>query len=316
MFCMQCGKQLPDDAKFCSACGARITSAPRTAAPTRSPSRPAAPQTPARPATPQSGARPVTPQAPARTAAPGRPSAPTPNPTRPAAPNPTRPAAPQTPTRSTAPAQNTSANTQSSQSAQGAQKKTNPLLVILVCIAVYFIFRYIGGSFAGTLGARTIDDTPFAAATGESFSEILPDGYSASGFNVTPSGYAAYVKEDSDGMIYLMEFGYEEDLVKEIITTIFVPTSDWGDSEIGVFLTNANATIQELQQEHLFTSGRASVVGDYEYAYVKIQMKNMDIKYNIDAAVEEELITVSADTDTLSMYQTEQMLKADGYAKK
>lgn len=310
MFCMQCGKQLPDDAKFCSACGARITAAPRTAAPTRSPSRPA---------TPQSSTRPVTPQAPGRTAAPGRPSAPTPNPTRPAAPNPTRPAAPQTPTRSAAPAQNTSANTrnpQSGQTTQGAQKKTNPLLVILVCIAVYFIFRYIGGSFAGAPGSRTIDDTPFAAATGESFSEILPDGYSASGFNVTPSGYAAYVKEGSDGMIYLMEFGYEEDLVKEIITTVFVPTSDWGDSEIGAFLTNANATIQELQQEHLFTSGKASVVGDYEYAYVKIQMKNMDIKYNIDAAVEEELITVSADTDTLSMYQTEQMLKEDGYAKK
>lgn len=55
MYCRFCGKQIPDQAKFCPECGADLAPAPSAAPPESTPSFPAAPAAPVEPAMPPAG---------------------------------------------------------------------------------------------------------------------------------------------------------------------------------------------------------------------------------------------------------------------
>ena len=55
MYCRFCGKQIPDQAKFCPECGADLAPAPSAAPPESTPSFPAAPAAPVEPAMPPQG---------------------------------------------------------------------------------------------------------------------------------------------------------------------------------------------------------------------------------------------------------------------
>ena len=55
MYCQFCGKQIPDQAKFCPECGADLAPAPSAAPPEGTPSFPAAPAAPVEPAMPPQG---------------------------------------------------------------------------------------------------------------------------------------------------------------------------------------------------------------------------------------------------------------------
>ena len=263
MFCMKCGKQLPEDARFCSACGAETDRTVRKTAA----ERPAAAQTAA-------AAQPVRPAA--------------------AAPKPA------------AAAQNHT---------QKAKKNTNPLplIIFFACIylAAFWLLRQGEGS-----KAPVIDNIPFSSASGQTFEQILPQSYLASERKVNTPGYAAYVMEDAEGIIYLMEYGYEKDLVKEVVSSVLIPTSGWSSADIGNYLIEVNEMIDAMHDQHSFVTGSASVVGAYEYVVVEVHMTDMDLELNLRIAVEEELIIVDGEIQTLSMYLTEQNMRSEGYAKK
>ena len=55
MYCRFCGKQIPDQAKFCPECGADLAPAPSAAPPENTPFFPAAPAAPVEPAMPPQG---------------------------------------------------------------------------------------------------------------------------------------------------------------------------------------------------------------------------------------------------------------------
>lgn len=55
MYCRFCGKQIPDQAKFCPECGADLAPASSAAPPESTPSFPAAPAAPVEPAMPPQG---------------------------------------------------------------------------------------------------------------------------------------------------------------------------------------------------------------------------------------------------------------------
>lgn len=55
MYCRFCGKQIPDQAKFCPECGADLAPAPSAAPPESTPFFPAAPVVPVEPAMPPQG---------------------------------------------------------------------------------------------------------------------------------------------------------------------------------------------------------------------------------------------------------------------
>ena len=55
MYCRFCGKQIPDQAKFCPECGADLAPAPSAAPPESTPSFPAAPVVPVEPTMPPQG---------------------------------------------------------------------------------------------------------------------------------------------------------------------------------------------------------------------------------------------------------------------
>lgn len=55
MYCRFCGKQIPDNAKFCSECGANLAPAPSTAPEESAPAVPMAPENAAAPAMPPQG---------------------------------------------------------------------------------------------------------------------------------------------------------------------------------------------------------------------------------------------------------------------
>ena len=55
MYCRFCGKQIPDQAKFCPECGADLAPAPSAAPPEGTPSFPAASAAPVEPAMPPQG---------------------------------------------------------------------------------------------------------------------------------------------------------------------------------------------------------------------------------------------------------------------
>ena len=55
MYCRFCGKQIPDNAKFCSECGANLAPAPSTAPEESAPAVPMASDVPTAPAMPPQG---------------------------------------------------------------------------------------------------------------------------------------------------------------------------------------------------------------------------------------------------------------------
>ena len=192
------------------------------------------------------------------------------------------------------------------------------MLTIVLCIALFLAARYFFGS--GISSTPTIGSSGFSSSSGESFQQILPESLPAfrlSGYKLTSPDTASYVKEASDGTIYLMQFGYDKDVVQEIVTTVFTPSSGWDHSQASSFTANAEARISEMHASYGFIDGNTFVVGNYEYVAVQIYLKYMDKSGNIRIAEGRDLITLSSgNSDSISMYRTEQALRSDGYARK
>ena len=123
---------------------------------------------------------------------------------------------------------------------------------------------------------------------------------------------AAFAAVDQDGIIEKMEFGYKDDVIKEMVNTLYFPISGMDDTE--------KSALEAMVKENL--SGYLAVdfcttsynMGNLYYT-VSLHFTDLDVAENIQKMSEFGILAGNG-ADRLSMAQTESNLIAGGYTKK
>ena len=123
---------------------------------------------------------------------------------------------------------------------------------------------------------------------------------------------AAFATVDQDGMIEKLEFGYKDDVIKEMVNTLYFPISGMDDAEKNAL----DAAVKENLSGYIavdFCSASYNM-GNLYYT-VTLHFTELDIAENIQKMSEFGILTGEG-ADRLSMTETENSLVAAGYVKK
>ena len=151
------------------------------------------------------------------------------------------------------------------------------------------------------------------AAANETYTEIFNSRYiveMGAMFRGLDSAEFAIVR-DGD-MIEKLQYGYENDIIKEMINTLYYPVSDMDDAQ----KSGLDATVKE-NLAACTSADFCSVtynMGNLYYT-VELHFTDLDSAENLQKMYEFGLINESG-ANYISMQQTEANLIADGYVKK
>lgn len=121
---------------------------------------------------------------------------------------------------------------------------------------------------------------------------------------------ANFVTEFDDGMIFCSDYGYEDDIVKEMVETMYIPVSDYTESE----KTNLQNTMKSnFEVCEAIDCCTVNYQMSANYFTVTMRCSDIDKEENYSALFEAGIL----DTNTyISMSATESQLLADGAIKK
>ena len=130
-------------------------------------------------------------------------------------------------------------------------------------------------------------------------------------FLMLDSAAFAMVSEET-GMIEKMEYGYKDDIVKELINTVYYPISEMTDDE----KTQLDTGVQEALAGYTELSFcDANFNMGNSYYTVKLHFTDLDTIENVKALSDLGLVT-GDDSGLISMKESESGLLAAGYIKR
>ena len=123
---------------------------------------------------------------------------------------------------------------------------------------------------------------------------------------------AAFATVNDEGMIEKMEYGYKDDVVKEMINTLYYPISEMTEDQ----KTLLDSSVKEALASYTDLSFcEASFDMGNSYYTVKLHFTGLDTAENVKALSDLGLVT--GDTSGLiSMKESETALLANGYIKR
>ena len=124
---------------------------------------------------------------------------------------------------------------------------------------------------------------------------------------------AAYASVDDEGMIEKLEYGYKDDIVKEMINTLYYPVAEMTEDQKTQLDTGVKEALASYTDLSFCTS---SYDMGNNYYTVKLQFSNLDNIDNVKALQDLGLVTGDATTGLISMEQTDSNMIAAGYIKR
>lgn len=206
---------------------------------------------------------------------------------------------------------------------QKKEKKRTPVWVTLIVVAVAFLI----GKFLIAPSMLSEPQKDQSSYQQEETSQSDSDAVTVSGKyseiftsrNIVemPAMFmrldsAAFAAVDQDGMIEKLEFGYKDDVIKEMVNTLYFPISGMDDTEKNAL----KAMVKENLSGYLavdFCSASYNM-GNLYYT-VSLHFTDLDVAENIQKMSEFGILSADG-ADCLSMAQTESNLIAGGYTKK
>lgn len=124
---------------------------------------------------------------------------------------------------------------------------------------------------------------------------------------------AAFATVSSDGMIEKLEYGYQDDVVKEMINTLYYPISDMTEEQ----KTQLDAAVKETLADYTSLSfcNDTYDMGNLYYI-VKLQFTDLGSGANVQKLQELGLVTGDDNSGLISMTETESSLLASGFIKR
>ena len=306
MFCVKCGTQLPDDAKFCNNCGASIGAAPA-----------AEPAPVAEPAPAPVAEAPVVEEAPA--------------PVVEEAPK-AEPAPVAAPVAEEAPAKK--------------KKKPNILIIIVVILVAAFLGKLLGGALGDSysksdsdtgskkpaISTSSKDDTSSSSKpskddtsstskpsgttskpTGDTSNSAYDAIFDGTGIVHVPMFFGLDTVSfamEQEGSVFCSDFGVKNGQVVEWVETMYISLDGHTAAEISEAETNAQTLIDAYNS---MNCASASFTSGVNYLTIKITFSDLDKAENCTELYNANLI----DNDgAMSMSITESNILAQGYTKK
>lgn len=278
MFCSNCGKEASADAKFCNNCGAPLAT-------------PATPQPTPEPA-PQPAAEPV--------------------------------AQPTAPTQPTSPAQPVVQYTQ-----PVAKKKNKGCLIAVFVVLGLIVLSFIVGIINSII--QKVEDNNTASDYSYNYDLALEDEDKAPVENPeytevftsrnivdTPALFrteetSAIVSVDDEGMIEKIEFGHEDDVIKEMCDTIYYPISEYTDAQIEAIDEAMRETMSAADELDFCT---VSYTTTDNYYIVTIDSDNLDSAVNLQLLSDAGALSYDGFATTLSLEATVENFLNQGYITK
>lgn len=276
MFCSNCGKQLDENAKFCDGCGAQQ----RAVNDTNSASNQPVPN-------------------------------PQPNVNYQAASNP--------------------------QAKKAPKKKTNIIITVAVVLCAFIIGKFViapsmtsdsgsgsnvgnSGNTVSNSGSQTQSDisnnnSTYSSSTGTTssdYDEILSQAYIVHFPNVFGVGTstASFVSKLDDGSILCSDYGYKDDVVIQMVETLYIPVAEYTDSQKTQLESSVKSEYAKLEALNCCT---VKYNMGTNYYTVTTTYSNLDKAQNYSELYQANVL--SADT-WISMSATESGLIAQGAVKK
>ena len=123
---------------------------------------------------------------------------------------------------------------------------------------------------------------------------------------------ASFVTASEDGMVEKLEFGYEDDIVKEMVNTVYYPITGLSAEDVDL-LDSSMRTAFSAYEEDGFCSVSYNTLSDY--LVITINFTSLDNADNVQKLAELGMLTGS-DVTVISMSETETGLLSSGYLKK
>ena len=127
-------------------------------------------------------------------------------------------------------------------------------------------------------------------------------------------GTASFARVEDDGSVDCLQFGYEGDIISDFYEIKYVDISGMSESEKAEMDQRAQTLAAEYQNLDFVTAE-----GEMGSVYYKLifKMEKLNDGDNLQKAIEKELVVVTSNSaDYLSMAETESSLFGEGYIKK
>lgn len=127
-------------------------------------------------------------------------------------------------------------------------------------------------------------------------------------------GTASFARAEEDGSVDCLQFGYKDDIISDFYQIKYVDISGMSESEKTEMDQRVQSLVAEYQNLDFVTAE-----GEMGSVYYKLifKMEKLDNRDNLQKAIEKELVEVTNDSaDYLSIVETETSLLGEGYIKK
>lgn len=125
---------------------------------------------------------------------------------------------------------------------------------------------------------------------------------------------AAFAKVDDEGTVECLEWGYKDDMIATLVRTLYVDITDLPESEKEAADSLVRAEIP-AQWDGLDFVSIESNTGTSIYR-ISVKVEKLDEADILKQAIETGLIEATGEGEFLSMSETEKMLLEEGYLKK
>lgn len=227
----------------------------------------------------------------------------------------------------------------------GGKNKINPIILSLIVVVVMGLFgRFViapmmltdgnsdGDTVQTTAPVQDPDGTPDETSdepgkddssdsntpvVNSDYAEIFSSRYIVESpalfFGLDSAAFASAYNTVNGETVEKLEFGYKNDVIKEMICTVYISVSDYSDEEKQALEEENKDLIAEL--DALDCCEVTSNMGNNFYI-VTIHCTDIDNASNLQALVNEGFELADEGATYLSMSKTESELLADGYVKK
>lgn len=123
---------------------------------------------------------------------------------------------------------------------------------------------------------------------------------------------ASFVLASPDGMVEKLEFGYEDDMVKEMVNTVYYPITGLSAEEVDAIDSSMRTAFSTYESDGFCTVSYNSLS---DYYVITIKFTSLDKAENVKKMGEYGMLT-GTDVTVISMSETESGLINSGYIKK
>lgn len=213
-----------------------------------------------------------------------------------------------------------------------AKKSNKGCIVAIIIAVVVFALIIIGTVAIIAFGVANSDDTVVDSSYSDSLDDLLGDSDTTSDTpsaefssiftdnNIVQAPYVfmgldsrAFASVDSDGIIEKMEFGYDGDKIKELVDTIYYPTTDYTDDLLTALDETFKETFAPADELDCCTVSYETTAN---YYIITIHSTDLDSAVNLAALSDASVITYDGFATYLSMDETASNLASQGYVER